>query len=355
MPQPIVPFCPNTRCAKHAKPTAGFCRPCGSYHPKCRAVPIRRFRCRSCRKSFSTQTFRHDYRDRRPECNVRMMEMLSSSSSLRQIARVLGMGVSATQHKFRKIARTCALLEQNVQVRFAGQRIFVLDEEETYEQASIRTLTVAIAVEHKSWFVVGCEVGTTRRLAKRGSRRRRRQDLEELQFGRRPDESKSCVRRLMEQINQQTGKGPLVLRTDLKGSYATLAQQIYGDRVTHETISGKAARTTSNPLFAINSTIATSRDSASRLRRRSWTVTKRRAQLVQHLAIFRVYRNYVRQRFNRDRTRLSPASCLGLMRRALTFAEVLAWRQDFGRRSVHPMEALRGRSWEEVQAATGAA
>ncbi|MFK7739271.1 MAG: hypothetical protein AB8H80_03025, partial [Planctomycetota bacterium] len=48
-------------------------------------------------------------------------------------------------------------------------------------------------------------------------------------------------------------------------------------------------------------------------------------------------RNYVRKRFNRDEPGRSPAAILGLVARALSFEELIRWRQDWGALSPDPM------------------
>ncbi|MCA8965287.1 MAG: hypothetical protein KDC48_10380, partial [Planctomycetes bacterium] len=53
--------------------------------------------------------------------------------------------------------------------------------------------------------------------------------------------------------------------------------------------------------------------------------------------LFAVYRNFVRRRFNHDQENETPARLLGFLPRNLDAAEVLAWRQDWGDRSIHPM------------------
>ena len=139
-------------------------------------------------------------------------------------------------------------------------------------------------------------------------------------------------------LEQLQGDSSFVLRTDAKSSYRTIARRLFGDRVVHETTLGSLPRTTYNPLFAINTTMAMTRDNCGRLRRQSWLVTQKPRYLRRQLQIFMVYRNYVRQRFNRDSDRsVSSASVLGLLPRAATAAEVVRWRQDWGVRSIHPL------------------
>src|SRR5262249_16280198 len=139
------------------------------------------------------------------------------------------------------------------------------------------------------------------------------------------------------------GDTALTLRTDEKASYETLAKQVFGERVRHETTSGTQIRTTFNPLFPINVTLAMTRDNCGRLRRRSWLVTKNKERLRDHLAVFTAYRNYMRRRFNRDARHETPAQLLGLLPRQLHPHELLAWRQDWGPLSIHPMSARASR------------
>ena len=111
--------------------------------------------------------------------------------------------------------------------------------------------------------------------------------------------------------------------------------------VTHLQTPGTLARMTWNPLFPINHTEAMLRDLMGRLRRESWLVSKRRRYLDLGLQVFIAFRNYVRRRFNGDEE--SPAQLLGFVPRRLTPGELLSWRQDWGRCSLHPLDP-RGRS-----------
>lgn len=331
------PRCPNPCCKHHLEPADWRYQRRGSYRPKCRRFSIARYQCTTCRRTFSRQSFRADRGDRRPETNMRVFEMLASGVGLRQIARTLGLNPQSVQNKLRKYGRVLAQMHDNLCPRLPEGRTFVLDEEETYEQKSIRPLTVPILIEAETWFVVATEVGSIRRLAPVGTARRRKQDLDERRHGRRRDQSRQCVRKVLEKLRDRVPEGVLTLRTDEKGSYATLVGEVFGSRAQHETTSGRDPRTTFNPLFAINVTIAMSRDNNGRLRRKSWLVTKSAGKLVHQLAVFVAYRNYIRRRFNRDPATDSPAKLLGLLPRALTWREVLRWRQDWGHLSIHPL------------------
>jgi len=334
------PRCPFAGCPAFANPPRRFPR-WGWFRVKCRKAPERRYRCPSCRRTFSRQTFRQNYRDRRPETNVLLFELLTGGMGLRQSARMLGLSCSGVQHKMRKIAATCGGLHRNLSRKLPTGRTYLLDEEESYEGSSIRTVTVPIVIERESWFIVATGAAPIRRLARKGTSRRTWQDAHERKHGRRPDLSRECVRGALRELAHKR-EGPLQLHTDRKSSYATLCREVFRDEVTHMTTAGSEARTTRNPLFPINSTIAMSRDNCGRLRRKSWLVSKAVRFLKAHLDIFAVYRNYVRKRFNRDDPKRAPACFLGLLPRGLWPSEALRWRQDWGERSIHPI-SLSGR------------
>jgi hypothetical protein len=131
-------------------------------------------------------------------------------------------------------------------------------------------------------------------------------------------------------------KQAVFLDTDQKTSYVGLAKAIFGrDRLVHRRTSGNLPRTAANPLFPINHTEAMARDLTGRLRRQSWLASKKRRYLDLGLQLYMAYRNLVRRRFNDDRE--SPAELLGFAPRRMSETEALTWRQDWGRKSVHPL------------------
>lgn len=331
------PRCPHPDCVEHAQPSPRFFDRWGSYQPKCRTEPVPRFRCRSCGRTFSLQTFRPDYRDRRPDANEPLLCFSSSGVGMRQIGRQLGLSVFGVQYKTRKLARHLGRLHDQVVQRLPAGRRFVFDEEETFESASTRPLTVPLAVECDSWLIVSWEVGPIRRLARAGSRRRRRQERDEQRRGRREDESRRCVADLLRDLGRRVPEGSMTIVTDKKPAYVPLVREVLGERAEHQRFSGKAPRTKWNALFPINTTIAMSRDNCGRLRRKSWLVSKTAEGLRLQMAIWAVYRNFVRRRFNRDPSDRCPGAVLGLVPRSLRWGEILRWRQDWGALSPSPL------------------
>jgi len=329
------PRCPYLDCPQHFAPAPRFCRRHGTYLPKCRSQPVPRFRCCSCRRSFSRQTFRMDYRDHRPDLNAELFRSIASGVGLRQTARNLRMSLRCTELKFRKIARHLRRLNLNLRGTLDTGAVLQFDEFETFEGCrNTRPLSVPMLIEKRTRFVIWAESATIRPRGRMTPARRRRIADQERRSGARKDRSQRAIRRTLARgAALVEGHRTVSLQTDLKPSYARIAREVYGaGRVIHGRTSSRRARTRGNPLFAINHTEAMARDLTGRLRRRSWLASKKGRYLDLGLQLWAAWRNYVRRRFNLDRA--APAQMLGFTSKRMSEGELLTWRQDWGRESI---------------------
>ncbi len=345
----LPPFCPYEACEAHDHPE--LCSPepffihYGSYWPRCRAQPVPRFRCKSCHRTFSRQTFRMDYRDHRPHLNVELLRLLFSGLGLRQSARLLAISRRCVELKARKISRHLGLLHQNLSGPFPAGSWFQLDEMETFEcERGVRPLTLPVLIEASSMFVAFARSAPIRPSGRMSPEREAAISRYEAHSGRRKDLSRRCLRQAFRWLRKHADElEQVLLRTDEKPLYRVLAREAFGDRLLHQQFSSRLPRDSENPIFLINLTNAMARDLNGRLRRRSWLVSKRGEYLDLQLALFIAYRNYVRPRFNRDTQ--TPAQLLGFVPRPLRPQELLTWRQDWSQRSIHPI----ARASESVQ------
>ncbi len=320
----------------HAAPRPGFWKSRGSYSVKCRRDPIPRFCCRICKRGFSFQTFRVDYRDHRPHDNPALFLLLTSGIGLRQAGRLLRMNSGTLQRKFRKLGRTLRRLNRNLLTNLPEHRTLLLDELETFEHSAICPVTVPVVIDRDSKLVLATGAAPIRRVAAKGSKRRRWLERHEAKHGKRRDRSRLCVQLALRRCKELLGERRATLLTDEKALYGSLKQKLFGDQLAHETVSGKAPRTTWNPLFPINHTEAMLRDNCGRLRRRSWLASKQARYLRRQLDLFAAYRNWCRPRTNHEPQQLAPGVVLRLLQRNLEAQELLAWRQDWRGLSIHP-------------------
>ena len=153
----------------------------------------------------------------------------------------------------------------------------------------------------------------------------RRRAEREAEHGRRPTESAKAVRSVLEKLLPIV-PGPIVLDSDHKPSYQTIGRSLFGRRFFGSQHDAKQRRDEKNPLFPINHTGARLRHFLSRMRRRSWCVSKRRSKLACHLDIAMVWTNYARGITNRTRT--TPAQALHVAPKRYRIEEILSWRLD---------------------------
>ncbi len=250
--------------------------------------------------------------------------------------------------KFRKLARHVRRLNLNLQKTLPEGCALQLDELETYEgERNTRPLSVPVLIERDSRTILWSESATIRPRGKMSAARNRRIQRSEAKFGRRRDNSMRSLRRSLERgAALLQGHRWVVLETDEKSTYPSLARTALGrHRLIHRTTNSKLPRTTHNPLFPINHTDAMARDGMGRLRRESWLASKKRRYLDLGLQVYAAWKNLVRPRFNGEPK--SPAAWLGWIPRSLRPGEVLSWRQDWGKESIHPLSRGRGlvREW----------
>ena len=351
------PRCPFVDCDAHLNPAifeGEFFFHNGTYHPKCRAQPVPRFRCKACRRGFSRQTFRSDYCDNKPHLNVELFKLLASGLGLRQSARLLALSRRCTELKARKISRHLGRLNRNLTDVFPDDSRFMLDEMETFEgERAVLPVSVPILIESKSMYVIATDVATIKPSGRMNQERREAIQRAEERHGPREDRSRSALGRVFRRLRfygKQIEGMDFV--SDKKHLYGSMLRRYIGRGARHTRISSKEPRDQRNPLKHINLTNAMARDLNGRLRRESWLVSKERRYLRLQLHVFVAYRNFIRRRVNREQP--TPAQMLGFMARPASFADLLSWRQDWKWRSIHPL-ARRVESVADVRRRMAAA
>lgn len=343
------PRCPHKDCPCHHSSSGRFYTRHGTYTAKIRPRPIPRFRCRSCERTFSRQTFRHDYRDRKPHLNVRVIQELTSGVGYRQTARIVGLTRRNLLNKARKIQRTAQYLDQNLMQRAADRDRaspsrapldIQFDEFESYEtRRNTRPLSIAVVVERNSRVILGASAAPIRPRGKMTEGRKAVIAREEARFGPRRNRSAVVCRYTLRRAGKvRPSASVVILGTDEKSTYPSYAAEAFRGRLlVHRQTPSVDPRGYGTPLFPINHTEAMLRDHTGRLRRESWLVSKLRRFLNLHLGLYVAWRNWVRPRFNRD-TRC-PGEIAGISERRLRPGELVGWRQDWGRRSPCPFRS----------------
>ena len=319
------PECPST--------TSGHHRWCfkGRFLRTCDGRFVQRFLCLECKRTFSTQTFRLDYRLKKPRLNLSLVGPFISKVTHRQAARILGCSRGTVAHRLELLGEHCERFHRWRLSRARGEldpsSIFQLDELETFEHnRRLAPVTMPVLIERKSYFVVDLKPAA---LPARGGLRtkdRERKEAREKLRGRRRSGSvqavAQCIRALSGVFSPLL---PIRIQTDRKETYPSILRRHLRCGVFHERHSSTARRDYANPLFPINHTLAMMRDGISRLVRRTWAASKLKEKLERHAWIWAVWRNYVRTVTNSTPS-TTPAMALGIEQRRWKMSEICAWR-----------------------------
>src|SRR5262245_4861814 len=173
------PFCPWPKCSQHHPADSSGYRfhRIGAYSTLKREN-IPRFKCGTCRRGFSRQTFATSYYLKRPELMRPVAEGLVAGSAHRQIARSLRCAPSTVTRLSARLGRhgllLLARLLHNLQGRL--EESIVIDHFETFEFTQDYPFGVATAVGASSWFLYGLDPAPHRRSGHRSAEQQRRLD-----------------------------------------------------------------------------------------------------------------------------------------------------------------------------------
>lgn len=322
--------CPRPDCSSHRTDHFRWRRK-GRFRRRCDGRTVERFLCLECGRGFSIQTFRLDYRLRKPRLHLVLFRDFVSKVTMRQSARTLGCTRRTVAHRLKLLGTHCREFHCAM-LRRARQRggiagTFQLDELETFEHSRrLKPLTVPALIERGSYFVLHAECAPLPARGRLSPRDQRKKEEQERAGKKRRSGSLEAVRKSFEVLAQvHRANGTVAIETDRKSTYATRLRRLFGERLRHARHSSSAPRNYKNPLFPINHTLAMMRDGLSRLVRRSWAASKLGERLELHLWIWIAYRNYVRSITNRA-AGTTAAMALGIDRRKWKRAELLAWR-----------------------------
>lgn len=325
------PFCPYSDCETQQGAQEFEWRSRGRYFRKCDGRWVRRFSCRTCDRRFSVQTYKTDYRWKKPRLHYRLFDLFISKVTMRQMARIHGVRRPTVERRLRRLGKVCsefhALALAQAKERGGLLGTFQLDELETYESdRRLSPVTMPILIERHSYFVVH---GETAPMAARGNltpSMKTKKESRDKRLGKRKSGSRRAVINTLNRLKAvHCPDAKISLESDRKHSYRTEFKRISGHQFAcHVRISSKRVRDKSNLLFPINHTLAMMRDNISRLVRRTWAASKIRQRLDLHFWMWVCYRNYVRG--ITVMTKTTPAQAMGVLRRAWRREDVLRWR-----------------------------
>jgi len=320
----VPPHCPNSACVFHKRGNGiwSYCR-AGFYVRPGDGRRVQRFRCDTCRRYFSTQTFSASYWLRRPDLLRPVFWRLVGCSGFRQIAREFGVSPETVGRLSARLGRHCLLYFQRERPRTIGEPV-ALDSFQSFEYSQDHPTLFHFVTGKSSHFTYGFTDTELRRGGRMTRAQRRRRDRIARELGR-PDPRSTekeveAVLRIVAPSAQ-----PLVVHSDEHPSYPRALRSVTHLQVIHRTISSRAARTALNPLFPVNLLDLLIRHSGANHKRETIAFSKRRQGACDRHWIFLVWRNWIKSFSEKERDG-SPAMRLGIAREHRTFDQVIRRR-----------------------------
>jgi len=256
------PFCPNPSCAWHQEaPEADWYRAVG-FHLTKAFGPVPRFRCLSCGRTFSTQTFSIDYYAKKLVDYDQLLTRHASSESGRALSRSLGVSCGTVANRIDRLARQAAAAQASLRALADPREAVCVDGFVSFDVSQFFPSEVTVSVTAGSRLVLDLSHATRRRSGTMTEAQRVRAGELYADFAFERGAVARTFRDILDSLGSERPPGPgrpLVLVTDEKKEYAAAlrAHHLFtrqdGDhRVAHQTVSSELPRSYANPLFASN-------------------------------------------------------------------------------------------------------
>jgi transposase-like protein len=333
-------FCPRRSCPEHRRRSSG--RPL-RYRLHSRYTGhggrvVQRYRCLTCRHTFSRQSFACSYYLKRPELLQPVAAGLSAGSAHRQLARSLGCAPSTVTRLAARLGRHALLLQAHALEQLeAPPEPTVIDHFETFEGSQDFPFGVATAVGARSWFVYALDPAPHRRAGRRSTHQQARVD-------RRPARphrggyagSFKRTLDLLQAIPALQDK-PIRIVTDGHSSYRRELRRRGTAGIRHSAFPNPErgprgaprpalARVRDAAMFPNDLLHLLLRHSLAHHRRETLAFGRRLNALMERLFLAAAWRNFVKDRSERRPQGVTPAMTLGLTDRPWSWARVLARR-----------------------------
>ena len=319
------PFCPNPDCAFHRAPTPSWrWLRAGHFQRATAPYRIQRFRCVPCGRYFSEQTFRSTYWLKRPELLEPLFHALVQCAGFRQIARQHHASPQTIARHALRLGRHCQLFHEALRPKELITESLSLDGFQSFEWSQYHPTLYHVVVGRGSHFWHGFTDSELRRSGRMSRAQKRRRAQLEQRFGRPdPRASEREVAKLLAIVAPVPQE--LDLHTDEHMDYPRAIERVPHLAVRHQTISSRAARTSRNPLFAVNLLDLLIRHCGANHKRETIAFSKRRHSAAARLWVFLVWRNYSKW-FSERHPGQTPAMRLGVCASRWGVKRILARR-----------------------------
>ena len=165
----------------------------GCFKRKSDSQTVQRYRCNTCKKSFSAATHSVLRWQKKRHINQPLLEMLASNNTLASSARFFRVNTKTAARKLAFLGGQCRKKLTQEMKNYCSITTIQFDELQTIEHTKCKPLSVAMAVSKKERKILGFEVSimpATGHLAK----------ISRKKYGKRPDNRRKGMRALFREL-----------------------------------------------------------------------------------------------------------------------------------------------------------
>ena len=241
----------------------------------------------------------------------------------RQIARALDCAPSTIDNILAKLGRHSLLFHRHLMSRTSPPDDIVADGLVSFEYSQFFPFEHLIAVERDTSFILHFCDAPLRRSGRMTDAQKKRRTAIETDLGT-PDPK--AVQKAMREVVEVSLRGAqkAIVRTDKHKAYPRALRGL-DCQIEHRTTDSRCHRDRHNDMFEINTLDRFLRHSSANHTRETLAYSKRRQGSSERLAIFAVWKNCVKKRWELGVQR-TPAMLKGLFERPLNVFEILRTR-----------------------------
>ena len=300
------PNCPNRDCPNHYINTDDnnerWYYNCGSYSSKSKN-DIKRFRCKNCKKRFSSQTFSLEYALKKKGAFRQIFHKLKGCSGIRDMARDLKMAPCSVSLRITRLARQSTAFHAEMKGLIRLDEDLVADGFESFAVSQYFPNNFNILVGKESQFLYTFDYSQLSRKGRMTEKQKKRNRILQQQVlcRRTVTASFTDLCHFISHRMWSSRKQVNILYTDKKNEYIQVLKVfVFPETLKHIAISSKLIRTVDNELFAVNYMDRQFRMCLAEHVRETAKFARNVNNSMERMAVYRLYHNYMKPfRINR--------------------------------------------------------
>ena len=291
-----IPHCPNPLCTNFEAPNDPNWYTQYGYYTTRVFGTVSRYRCRRCRRTFSSQTFSIDYYAKKVISYTSLIDQLVTASGLIDMSRNLHVRVETIENRLERLSRCALAIHSELLHHLAMKEDLVADGLESFSFSQYYPNHVTVVVGSDSEFIYSQGFANLRRKGRMTPAQAHTRSLLETSVKADPRAVEKSFRNLMSNLTEHLAEKGITrkhLITDEHKAYVRALSRIKDGPVVldHEQISSKRPRTRGNKLFPVNYLDRQIRKDVSDHVRQTVQFARCPSALMARMSVYRFYHN----------------------------------------------------------------